>query len=57
VSSKGYPVTITTRRVSDDLSLHRVEIDGLRNLEEANQTWQTALSNQWLAFANNENRP
>jgi general secretion pathway protein A len=57
VSSKGYPVTITTRRVSDDLSLHRVEIDGLRNLEEANQTWQTALSNQWLAFANNEKRP
>jgi general secretion pathway protein A len=57
VSSKGYPVTITTRRVSDDLSLHRVEIDGLRNLEEASQTWQTGLSNQWLAFANNEKRP
>jgi general secretion pathway protein A len=51
--STGYPVTITTRRVSDDLSLHRVEIDGLRNLEEANQIWQTGLSNQWLAFAGN----
>jgi general secretion pathway protein A len=49
--SQGYPVTITTRRVSDDLSLHRVGIDGLRNLEEANQIWQTGLSNQWLAFA------
>jgi hypothetical protein len=53
LSSKGYPVTITARRVSDDLSLHRVEIDGLKTLEEANQIWQTGLSNQWLAFAGN----
>jgi hypothetical protein len=37
--------------VSDDLSLYRVEIDGLESLEEANQIWQTGLSNQWLAFA------
>jgi general secretion pathway protein A len=51
LSNKGYPVTITTRRVSDNLSLYRVEIDGLKNLEEANQIWQTALSDQWLAFA------
>jgi general secretion pathway protein A len=53
LSNKGYPVTITTRRVSDDLSLYRVEIDGLKTLEEANQIWQTGLSNQWLAFAGN----
>ena len=53
LSSKGYPVTITTRRVSDDLSLYRVEIDDLKNLEEANQIWQTGLINQWLAFAGN----
>jgi cell division septation protein DedD len=50
---KGYQVTITTRRVSDDLSLHRVEIDGLKNLEEASQIWQTGLRNEWLAFAGN----
>jgi general secretion pathway protein A len=51
LSNQGYPVTVTTRRVSDDLSLHRVEIDGLRNLEEANQIWQTGLKNKWFTFA------
>ena len=39
LSNKGYQVTITPRRVSEDLLLHRVEIDGLKNLEEANQIW------------------
>jgi type II secretory pathway predicted ATPase ExeA len=53
LSNKGYHVTITPRRVSDDLLLHRVEIDGLKNLEEANQTWLTGLKNEWLAFAAN----
>jgi general secretion pathway protein A len=51
--SKGYQVTITPRRVSDNLLLHRVKIDGLKNLEEANQIWRTGLNNQWLAFAGN----
>jgi general secretion pathway protein A len=51
LSNKGYQVTITPRKVSDDLLLHRVEIDGLKNLEEANQTWLTGLKNEWLAFA------
>jgi hypothetical protein len=41
--NKGYQVTITPRRVSDDLVLHRVEIAGLKNLEEAKQIWQTGL--------------
>jgi general secretion pathway protein A len=41
--SKGYPVNVTTRWVSDDLSLHRVEIDGLKSREEADQVWQTGL--------------
>jgi general secretion pathway protein A len=49
--NKGYQVTITPRRVSHDLLLHRVEIAGLKDLEEANQIWQTGLRNQWLAFA------
>jgi hypothetical protein len=53
LSNKGYKVTITPRRVSEDLMLHRVEIYGLENLEQANQTWQTALRNEWLAFAGN----
>ena len=47
---KGYQVRMTTRAVSDDLELYRVEIDGLKNLDEANQVWQTVLDNQWLAF-------
>ena len=55
LSNKGYKVTITPRRVADDLMLHRVEIDGLKTLEEANQTWLTGLKNEWLAFASNPN--
>jgi general secretion pathway protein A len=51
--NKGYQVTITPRRVSDNLLLHRVKIDGLKHLEEANQIWQTGLRNEWLAFAGN----
>jgi general secretion pathway protein A len=51
LSNKGYQVMITPRPVSTDLLLHRVEIDGLKNLEEVNQTWLTGLKNEWLAFA------
>jgi sporulation related protein len=51
--NKGYQVTITPRKVSDDLLLHRVEIDGLKNFEEANQLWVTGLRNEWLVFAGN----
>jgi general secretion pathway protein A len=53
LSNKGYRVTITPKKVSDDLLLHRVEIHGLKNLEEAHQTWSTGLRNEWLAFAGN----
>ena len=57
LSKKGYEVSITPRRVADNLLLHRVEIDGLKNLEEANQIWQTGLRNEWLAFAGNREGP
>jgi general secretion pathway protein A len=53
LSNKGYQVTITPRRVSDNLLLYRVEIDGLKNLEEASQAWESGLRNEWLAFAGN----
>jgi general secretion pathway protein A len=46
LNNKGYQATITPRRVSDDLLFHRVEIDGLKTLEEANQTWLTGLKNE-----------
>jgi general secretion pathway protein A len=51
--SKGNQVMITPRRVSENLLVHRVEIDGLKNLEEASQIWETGLRNEWLAFAGN----
>ena len=53
LSNKGYQVAITPRRVSDNLLLYRVEIDGLKNLEDANQAWESGLRNEWLAFAGN----
>ena len=53
LSNNGYQVSIIPRRVADDLLLHRVEIDGLKNLEEANQIWHAGLKNEWLAFAGN----
>ena len=50
LSSEGYQVTITPRRVAEDLLLHRVEINGLKTFDEANQAWLTGLRNEWLAF-------
>jgi general secretion pathway protein A len=53
--NKGYQVTVTPRRVSDSLLLHRIEINDLKTLEEAKQTWLAGLRNEWLAFAGNLN--
>jgi hypothetical protein len=53
LSDKGYRVVITSKLTSVDLSLHRVEIGELKNLEEANQAWETQPRNDWFAFANN----
>jgi hypothetical protein len=50
LSNKGYQVSITPRKVADDLLLHRVEIDGLQNLEEANKIWHAGLRNEWLSL-------
>jgi general secretion pathway protein A len=35
----GYQVTITPRKVTDNLLLYRVEIGGLKGFEEAHDTW------------------
>jgi hypothetical protein len=51
LGGKGYQIEITPRKVSDKLLLHRVEIDGLKDREEANQAWEMGLRNQWLTFA------
>ena len=45
-----YHLTITPSRVSNDLLLQRVEIDGLKNFEEALRAWDAGLRNQWFAF-------
>ena len=51
ISLKGYEVVITRREVSENLSLHRVEIAGLKTLEAANHAWEAALANRWVSFA------
>jgi hypothetical protein len=53
---KGYEVVVTPRRVSDSLMLHRVELNRLESVDAVNQAWETALANQWLAFAGNDSR-
>jgi cell division septation protein DedD len=37
--NEGYQVTITPKKVTDNLSLYRVEIGGLKGFEEAHHTW------------------
>ena len=54
--NKGYRVTITSRRVAEDLVLHRVEIDGLKNSEEANHIWLAGLRDEWFGLADNPDR-
>ncbi|TMA04603.1 MAG: SPOR domain-containing protein, partial [Deltaproteobacteria bacterium] len=56
LGNKGYQVMITQQWVSHDLLLHRVEIDRLKNVEEANQTWEAGLKNEWFAFVGNPRR-
>jgi hypothetical protein len=46
----GYEVLIIQKRVSNDLLLYRLEIDGLKNLEQANRTLKTGLENKWLTL-------
>jgi hypothetical protein len=55
LGNNGYQVTITSSRVADNLMLQRVQIDGLKNLAEAMQTWETGLSNEWFAFVGQPN--
>ena len=55
LGNNGYRVTITPSRVADNLMLQRVQIDGLKNLAEAMQTWETGLSNEWFAFVGQPN--
>jgi type II secretory pathway predicted ATPase ExeA len=51
VRLEGYDVVITARRLSGNLSSHRVEIAGLKTLEAANRAWETTLANRWIPFS------
>jgi general secretion pathway protein A len=53
LGNEGHHVMITSQWVSHNLLLHRVEIDRLKNLEEANQTWEAGVRNGWFMFASN----
>ncbi|HEU4344674.1 MAG TPA: AAA family ATPase [Candidatus Binatia bacterium] len=50
LGNKGYRVAITPKRVSNDLLLHQVEIDGLKNLEEANRVWDQKKHESFAFF-------
>ncbi len=50
VRYRGYKVVTRTRKISEGISLHRVEIEGLQTLEAVDQAWNTALRNHWVAF-------
>jgi general secretion pathway protein A len=51
IGKEGYQVIITRKRVSNDLLLHRLEIDGLKTVEEATQSLKTGLKKGWLTSA------
>jgi hypothetical protein len=50
VMRDGFEVIITARRVSNNLVLHRLEIDGLKDLQDVNQTIQIGFKNGWVPF-------
>lgn len=49
----GLSVIVTVRPVSNNLVLHRLEINGLKDLEDAKQTVQVGFKNRWLPFTPN----
>ena len=46
----GFPVVVTVRPVSNNLVLHRLEINGLRNREDAKHPIHIGFTNRWLPF-------
>jgi general secretion pathway protein A len=54
--NKGYQVSITPRKVSEDVLLYRIEIDGLQNPEEANHIWLAGLRNDSFSLGGDADR-
>ena len=46
----GFTVVVTVRPVSNNLVLHRLEINGLKNREDAKHPVQIGFTNGWLPF-------
>lgn len=46
----GYDAMIKPRRVSDDLTLYRVEVGGLKSVEAADQACRIAIARCWISF-------
>jgi general secretion pathway protein A len=46
----GFPVVVTVRPVSNNLVLHRLEINGLKNRQDAKLPIQIGFTNRWLPF-------
>jgi hypothetical protein len=51
VRLKGYSVAITPRKVFNNFLVHRVEIRGLKSLEDAYRAWEVATAARWIAAA------
>jgi hypothetical protein len=51
IAKLGHRAVITSIRVSNDLVLHRLEIDDLKTFEEAFRILETGLKSQWLTLA------
>lgn len=48
---EGYEASITLRKLSDSLQVHRVELTGLGTQDAARQAWDTASAKCWLLIA------
>ncbi|MGZ8423549.1 MAG: ExeA family protein [Candidatus Binatia bacterium] len=51
IAQEGYQVIITRRKVSNNLLLHRLEIDGLKTLEEVTESLKTGLKKKWFTLS------
>lgn len=50
---KSYDSVVRARPVSKNLVLHRVEINGLANLDAVDRAREIAIANHWVPFADN----
>jgi general secretion pathway protein A len=50
---KSYDTVVRVRPVSHNLVLHRVEINGLANLDAVDRAWEIAFTDRWIVLAAN----